>query len=695
MKQKTTATQQKARAEKNKKGQEAPGAASPTPARLAPAKPAPGLERYVIWVAVGLAAIVLICYANSLWDGFVFDDHIHALENPSLRSLANLPHLIFSYRPLRDISYAIDFAIWGESAAGFHLTNILIHAANCVLVFFLIKRLVRPLGMSLVAPALAALIFAIHPLQTDAVTYISGRRDVLFALFYLAAFHFYLSYRANRTVKYLALFLGAWALSIASKEMGASFPILMFTWSFCELWGETSGKWFRKFVTSIKGAFTADRWLYISLAVVGAAYTFYQTYTMGGSERAGYRGFRYWGGSFYHNLLTVVHVHAWFLKQLVWPTPITQYSGAFPVATTVMDKMVIVSIVVVSAVIALGFFLLNRAPLAAFAILSYFVMLLPVSQIIPHHELLADHYLYLPMMSFGLLVALGVERIAAFDERARIAVYATAAIALIVCAVLTIRQNAVWRDDFTLWQANYNAVPNSPRAAYSLGVEYISRNPRKADELFRRCIDLDPAYQNAYTDLVMMAKSREEARGIESLIQNGLAIPDAKIYADEGQYPHDFRSHLTTALAIAKNTEGDHAGAEQLLWKAIRIAPTNQQPYDLLAGYYEKDQAKLQNLLQQEVKNVPFSNNALEHLTILLIKQKKYDDTMPYLRKMLSVNPNDVFANFQLSQIYKLQNDCGRAWNYLKLAQASASRPEDVDDVKKAIPQMEAQCGKQ
>ena len=663
--------------------------------RTAPEVSPPGQSStYAKWAIAALAAAVVICYINTLWNGFVFDDHIHALENSNLRSLANLPRLLLSYRPLRDISYALDFAIWGESAAGFHFTNLAIHAANTILVFLLVKRLIRAASTSILTPTLAALIFALHPLQTDAVAYVSGRRDVLFTLFYLAAFHFYLTYRSSRSWKYLVLFLAAWALSLLSKEMAASFPLVIFTWSFCELWGESSGKQLRKFYESAKGAILTDRWLYLGLAVGGAAYTFYQTYTMGGSERAGYRGFRYWGGSIYHNVLTVIHVNGWYLKQLVWPTPITQYSGAFPVAGSIFDHMVIVSLAAVVILIGIGVFLLNKSPLLAFAIFSYFVMLLPVDQIIPHHELLADHYLYLPIFSFGLFVALIIERLAGVRTWMRAPAWAAAAAIVVIFGIMTVRQNGVWRDDYSLWQANYEAVPNSPRAAYSLGVEYISKNPRKAADLFRRCIALDPGFAGPYTDLVMLSKSKDEARDAEGLIQQGLALPDSQLYNDEGQNPRSFRSHLTTALALARDDQGDHAGAEKLLWKAIALSPGNIEPYDLLGGRYQKDPAKLQEVLTRELKAAPYSNLALQRMCVLLLKDKKYDEAMPYLRRMLSVNPNDSFANFQLSQIYRTDQDCAHAWYYMKLAQASA-KSEDAADLDKAARQMEKECGPQ
>src|SRR5881396_1322823 len=103
-----------------------------------------------IYIASGaLLVVVLLCYANALPNGFVFDDHVNLQNNPLLRKIASVPQLLLSgFRPLREVSYAVDFALWGERPFGFHLTNILIHAANTVMVFLLIRRLIGDIASS-------------------------------------------------------------------------------------------------------------------------------------------------------------------------------------------------------------------------------------------------------------------------------------------------------------------------------------------------------------------------------------------------------------------------------------------------------------------------------------------------------------------------------------------------------------------
>ena len=442
-------------------------------------------------VCLSLVAVVFLCFANALRNEFVFDDIYLVSVNKQIRSL-NLPLLLSSYRPIRDISYAIDLALWGQNPFGFHLSNILLHTANVLLVFALVRRLTK----DRIAATLTALIFAVHPIQTDAVTYISGRRDVLFTLFYLLAFHSYLTYYRSRwsakAVVCFVLFLLLWMLSLLSKEMAASLPILIFVWHFCDSWDAGTGSLGRRVWQTFKKTISRDKWLWILLSIAGIAFTAYWVFIKKASHRVQLGKFEYWGGSFYLNMLTVVRVHAWYLKQLVFPTPIAQYLGAFEISESAFDWRFLVSLVIVAGILCYGFLQLNRDKLMAFAIISYFVFLLPVSQLIPHHELLADHYLYLPIMSFGLVLSLLAKRIGSRGVISSKALYFLAGVVVVIFALMTIAQNKTWKDERTLWAYNYKAVPNSSRAALNLGNTYQYTDPQRAEELFKRALALRP-----------------------------------------------------------------------------------------------------------------------------------------------------------------------------------------------------------
>jgi hypothetical protein len=209
------------------------------------AKPSPtlvaGLDNKTVYIAVAaLIVAVGLCYASALSNGFVFDDHFHVLEDKSFRSLSNVPKLLVaSYRPLRDITYALDFALWGERAFGFHLTSIVMHLVNTVLVFFLVRRL----SGWVLGASLAAMVFAVQPIQVDSVGYISGRRDVLFSLFFLLSFLCYLAYRRVvgsrrgrhyrlRASFFFALFGVCWGPQLAVEGNGGEHAAVHFRLEF-------------------------------------------------------------------------------------------------------------------------------------------------------------------------------------------------------------------------------------------------------------------------------------------------------------------------------------------------------------------------------------------------------------------------------------------------------------------------------
>jgi len=612
-------------------------------ARTASSKP----KRKLIWrweqgsvlAATILVAVVFACYANSLGNGFVFDDEFLVPAYGRVRSFSHLVQtLLDSYRPVRNASYAIDFQVWGLRPFGFHLTNVLIHAGNTVLAFFLIRRFATKARTAF----LAALIFAVHPIQTDSVSYVSGRRDILFALFYLAAFHAYLSYRASRSRTAFVLFLGFWALSLMSKEMAVSLPLVIFIWNFCDQWGEAAGSWLQRSIQASKRAFGKDKWLYTLLAAASLGFGVYAIFFLRASGRASGTGIDYWGGSLYATVLTVIRVHAWYLKQLIYPTPIAQYFGAFDVSTSLLDWRVVVSLAVVGSVVIAGAALLKKNRLMAFAVFSYFAALAPVSQIIPHHELLADHYLYLPMMSFSLLVALVVNMVAQRGRQPGLIAYGLVVVLILVLAGITVSRNRDWKDELSVWEANYKSVPNSPRASYNLGGLYMMKNPEKAEALLKESIASDSTFEAAYLALAKLYVARKRIPEAEQLIQQGLDLIGTKTRSFVLRNPSLLRSQFTTTLAAAKWEAGDREATERLLREAVRLYPWNMSPYEALANlYHNSDRRKEEDVLRQAVSVSASSFEVRARLAALLIESKRYNEALSTLREMVDLSPTE------------------------------------------------------
>jgi tetratricopeptide (TPR) repeat protein len=547
-----------------------------------------------------------------------------------------------------------------------------------VLVFLLVRRLTQRTLPSF----LTALIFAVHPIQTDAVAYISGRRDVLFGLFYVAAFLSYLKYRTESARLYFVLFLGCWALSPDEQGDGDQPPAVILVWNFCEEWGkEGTGSWVGQSAAAMRSALTRDKWLYTALGVSGAAYVSYMIFVQGSSGRATSEGFHYWGGSFWTNLLMAIRVHGWYLKQLIWPTPIAQYYGAFDISHSPADWRVLLSLAAVGTLLFAGFALVRTHKLMAFAILSYFAMLLPVSQIIPHHELLADHYLYLPIMSFGLLVSLLIERLSVRGAERRKFAYAAAAVIVIIFSVLTVRRNQDWKNEFTVWQANYEAVPNSPRASHNLGGMYLKSNPQRAEQLFKQSLSADPNFEPAYLALARLYVTQKRIPEAEDLIRGGLALADAQTGSYILRNSALLRSQLTAVLAAAKWESGEPGRTEALLWQAVSLYPANGEAYDSLANLYKvKDRPREIDVLKRALANVS-SYEIQARLASVLIEEKKYDEAAIYLQGLLAMTPGLA--------------DCRKAGTYLASARAATGRAMEFREMDATLRTLIERCGPQ
>ena len=191
-------------------------------------------RRKLVLALMLIAIAASLAYINTLNNEFVFDDVKIIRDNTTIRSLSTVPEIFASmfvyrplkgqgtridpsYRPIRYLSYAVDYQFTGQNPAGYHISNILYHAIASLLVFLVLKRLTGHFGASLGA----ALIFVVHPVHTESVAYITGRKDVLCTIFFLLAFLAFLKHRRQPKLRHLILLPVFFALAF----MGLAYSI--------------------------------------------------------------------------------------------------------------------------------------------------------------------------------------------------------------------------------------------------------------------------------------------------------------------------------------------------------------------------------------------------------------------------------------------------------------------------------------
>jgi len=430
----------------------------------------------------GVMAAVVLTYANTLDGELVFDARPLVLENPALReaSLRNV-WLALSrdywqplatdglYRPLTTLSYLFNHAVLGNADRpfGYHVVNLLLHLACVATVYLLVRTLVARETPALVAAA----VFGLHPVASEAVANVVGRADQLAALGVLGGLVCHVRARAARGVARVrwTVALGVAAIvAFFSKENGVVLVAAILLW---ELRGGERSWSGLVTVLAVAAIYVAARW-----AVARAGLPPDPTSPVDNPivEAA------FWSGR-----LTGLAVMGRELGLLVSPQTLSaDYSYAqIPVVrfppTTWPDVVPAPALMAILTLVAIAYRERRRAPLVSFFTLFVLVALLPTANVLTViGSVMADRFLYLPLAGFAGLVGLLVERIARRGGGARRAVFAAIATILVAFSWRTVVRNADWRDERTLWAATVETAPASAKARKAYAAALFASDPQ-------------------------------------------------------------------------------------------------------------------------------------------------------------------------------------------------------------------------
>ena len=475
-------------------------------------------------VCLLLGAAVGIVYYNVLPGGFVFDDYLLIVNHPIFPKITAAPWSVLSptvlgYRPLRTFSYVLDYWLGGMQPWVFHLSNILYHWVTACLVFLVTLRLTRDVGGEGSAEEevetrerrcwrtaiLVALFWALHPVLTDSVSYISGRRDILGGLCFFFAFWAYLRFRAAqakapRRFGWLLLSCIVYGLGILSKESVITLPALC---------------WLYDVQREGLGESIYRRWaIYVLVLLLGFAVLWY----FAGAMILKTIVLQSWhGGSAESNFATVARIWVHYLSLMIYPKTLSaDYSfDAFPISHSFFDPDVLTALSVLATVGVVAWALSRWRPLIGYGTLWMAIAILPVSHIIPIKEIAAEHYLYVPLYGFALIC--GVLLDAAYGSardvgRARsLIVHGVIALLLVAAGIRIIERNRDWIDEETLWTVTVRTMPRCVRAHYNLAGVYLSRNRiEDARREFTVVLSLVPNHVNALAGLGEIAFQQKQ-----------------------------------------------------------------------------------------------------------------------------------------------------------------------------------------
>lgn len=541
-----------------------------------------------------LSGVTLALFWQALGHNFLvyWDDNGYVTKNTAIRGItwenirtAFTSVYVGNYAPVQILSYMLDYSIWGMRPAGFIFANILIHAVNSVLFYYLLSRL----SWQRSAAFAAAFIFLVHPVQVESVVWISQRKNVLSLLFFLVSFLWYLSYRdtpeKQRKIWYVASLI-AFILALLAKSVAIILPLVLVSFDFCM--APPAARKNLKNLLVDKIPFFAVAFIFVFITIKS------QSSTMGGGLASRV------GGTPFDTLLTMLPVFVQYLKMVFWPADLSAVYA--PAIKTGIDLEVALAALVLLLVAGLGIFLYQRRRDLLFWFVLFFLGLLPVSQIVPIVTLMNDRYLYFPMLGAAAFITsslfLAIDKAGTAKTLVRAAAGAIFLLLVGHYLMVTYDRIPVWKDEQTLWEDAVRKVPNSPKARFSYA--HILEYHGKLDESVKQYetgLSLNPvaferySLARLYEKKGLLDKAKEEYQRF--LVQlpafldarNNLAL----IYLNEGKLDQAIEQYRTALqydpawargynnLAVAYSKRGNKDEALRNVEKAVSLSPGNAE----------------------------------------------------------------------------------------------------------------------
>ena len=525
---------------------------------LPPPAPARENRSAVLTCCALVAAAVFVAYGPSLGGRFLYDDVGSIAQNETIRHLSGafVPPggETVSGRPVLNLSFALNYALSGPHEWSYHAANAAIHAAAALLLLGIVRRtLVTPAAgargdpEALATGFAAALLWALHPLQTESVAYVVQRAESLMGLFYLLTLYSFIRGAGAGPGARLwhLLAFAACLLGMATKEVMATAPLVVLLYDRAFLAGSFAEAWRRR-----RGSYLAlaSCWL----AMAGFAWL--------GGARSGTAGFGS-GVSWWAYALTQARAVALYIRLSLWPHPLIGDYGRFLGGGRLE---VVLGALLVVALLAATVQLLRRNRPAGFLGAWFFVILAPSSSVIPvSTEIIAEHRMYLPLAAIAVLFATALHSVI---RRPRPFLALVGALALALGAATALRTR-VYRDAEAFWTDDVLKVPGNAGAWNNLGMILAERGDQAgAMVLYRRALALVPTFAFAHTNLG------------NSLAATGHAAEAASEYEAALRYrPEDPAVHMRLAYALALGKRGYAAAAEYR--EALRLEPGSAEAW--------------------------------------------------------------------------------------------------------------------
>jgi tetratricopeptide (TPR) repeat protein len=579
----------------------------------------PPARRQVLGACVFLVAITWLVFGQTVRYDFVeYDDNEYVYANPTITSGLTSYGIIraFSGRhsgnwhPLTTLSHMLDCQLWGLRAGGHHFTSILLHTIAVVLLFLVLKQMTGAIWQS----AFVAALFAIHPLRVESVTWISERKDVLSAVFFMLTLGAYARYTRHPSVgRYLAMSM-LFALGLMSKSMLVTVPFVLLLLDYWPLNRFAVGLSAKRLILEKIPLFTLS-------TAAGVATLWAQQSSLEAVERLPLVS-RIGNG-----LVSCVI----YVKQMIWPVGLAAF---YPHPEDKLPVWEIGLAIVLVALVSAGAIALRRkSPYLITGWFWYLLMLLPVIGLIQvGSQAHADRYTYLPQIGLYMLLAWAITDALASRLQRRI-LGVSAGVATIALASRAHIQASYWRNGESLWRHALAVTSGNFMAHEGLG-HFLVNHGRldEAIDQFQIALNIDPGFPEIEMNLILALTQKGRTDDAITHLQALLK-----------QHPNDAKAHYNLASALLK--KGDLQSAIAAFEKALSIQSRYPAAHYNLGialdqnGQTDEAIAHYQEAVQEAIREDPHYAEAYYLLGNDLLRKARLDDAIAAYERALKSRP--------------------------------------------------------
>ena len=608
---------------------------------------------YKTWgICLLIAFLGGVLYFNSLGNQFTNWDDGMIYQNPTIRNLdwTSIKKIFafehgYTYQPIRVLSYAVDYKFWKLNPLGYHITNILFYILTCMMVFFTLRDLSAHLREKVSpdsherAAIFGSLLFASHPVHVEAVTWLAARKEVLQGFFFFLAFYLYLKGREKedqRRMAYFGLVLFSILLATLSKPSAVIFPGVILVYEMAKK---------REGVIS----FLKNHWIFLGLSfALSAIFIFIMMKVM--LESGGIKPYR--GVSIASNFLVCLYVFLQDIKLLIFTI---NYSAAYSffVATPVFCLKNVILILITFSIFAIGILSLRRTKIIFFSVFFFLIVLLPYLNIIPISTLKADRYVFIGSFSYIFLLGIVFDRFYAFQHRKcsegffKLLSIAIFLFLLTDYSLMTIRQNTIWENSYTLWTDAVEKHPSSNTANALLGVVYME-----------------------------LGMDQDAVEYLEKAVQ---------------LLPYDYQSRNNLGILYGRMDEPEKALKE--FSTAIWLRPDDDTIKINLSVFYErqKEYQKAEEILKYLLSKNHQNANLYYRLGLLYKDGGRYEEAVSEFLRSVELAPQIINGYEELGNIYvsRLKDVKKAIHYYLKGIESGSSAKSRIEDLRWMIQDLE------